>query len=291
MVEATSWEIGAVKITCVVEVAWGFPPGVLSTDLTAERVKKIEWLRPHYAGEDGTLFLNVQAFVLESRGKKIIVDTCIGNDKKRKTPSYNMLALPFLEQLKKAGHPVESIDYVLCTHLHIDHIGWNTRWDGKGWVPTFPNARYLFSRIDWEELSHMEDRPEFADSLLPIAEAGLHQFIDANHVITEEISLFPTPGHTRSHASVAIRSQWKEAVITGDLAHSPIQFADPEICTNFGDFDRKIALETRKKFIHDHADKDVVIFGTHFNTPSAGRIVRDKDAWRFVPAEQSVLRS
>ena len=95
-----------------------------------------------------------------------------------------MLALPFLEQLKKAGHPVESIDYVLCTHLHIDHIGWNTRWDGKGWIPTFPNARYLFSRIDWEDLSHMVDRPEFADSLLPIAEAGLHQLVDANHIIT-----------------------------------------------------------------------------------------------------------
>jgi hypothetical protein len=190
MTEATHWEIGAVKITCIVEVSWGFPPGILSTGLTAERVKKIEWLRPHYAGEDGTLFLNVQAFVLESQGKKIIVDTCIGNDKRRSNPSYNMLALPFLEQLKKAGHPVESIDYVLCTHLHIDHIGWNTRWDGKGWIPTFPNARYLFSRIDWEDLSHMVDRPEFADSLLPIAEAGLHQLVDANHIITEEISLF-----------------------------------------------------------------------------------------------------
>jgi glyoxylase-like metal-dependent hydrolase (beta-lactamase superfamily II) len=250
MTEATHWEIGAVKITCIVEISWGFPPGILSTGLTAERVKKIEWLRPHYAGEDGTLFLNVQAFVLESQGKKIIVDTCIGNDKRRSNPSYNMLALPFLEKLKKAGYPVESIDYVLCTHLHIDHIGWNTRWDGKGWIPTFPNARYLFSRIDWEDLSHMVDRPEFADSLLPIAEAGLHQLVDANHIITEEISLFPTPGHTPSHASVAIRSQGKEAVITGDLAHSPIQFADPEICTNF-DFDRKMALETRKKFIND----------------------------------------
>jgi glyoxylase-like metal-dependent hydrolase (beta-lactamase superfamily II) len=205
----------------------------------------IEWLRPHYAGEDGTLFLNVQAFVLESQGKKFVVDTCIGNDKRRSTPSYNMLALPFLEQLNEAGHPVESIDYVLCTHLHIEHIGWNTRCDGKDWIPTFLNARYLFSRIDWEDFSHMVDRPEFADSLLPIAEAGLHRLVDANHIITEEILLFLTPGHTPSHASVAIRSQGKEAVIR-DLAHSPIQFADPEICTNF-DFDRKMALETRKK--------------------------------------------
>jgi len=208
----------------------------------------IEWLRPHYAGEDGTLFLNVQAFVLESQGGKIIVDTCIGNDKRRSNPSYNMLALPFLEQLNKAGHPVESIDYVLCTHLHRDHIGWNTRWDGKGWIPTFPNARYLFSRIDWEDFSHMVDRPEFADSLLPIAEAGLHQLVDAIHIITEEISLFLTPGHTSSHASVAIRSQGKEAAITGELARSPIQFADPEICTNF-ELDRKTGLGDSKKML------------------------------------------
>ena len=297
MTEATCWEIGNVKVTCVVETTGGIPPGMMFAGLTEDRVQAVKWLHPHWAGADGTVFYSVQAYILESQGRRIIVDTCIGNDKQRNNPGWNQLQLPFLEQLTKAGYPPETIDYVLCTHLHVDHVGWNTRWDGKNWVPTFPNARYLFGRSEWEHLSHKDhgvgDMPEFAaelgqmdqvmaDSLAPIAEAGLHQLVESTHRLTDEVSLFPTPGHTPGHVSVAIRSGGKEAVITGDLAHNPIQFADPEICANF-DFDRKTAMITRKKFIKDHADRDIVVFGTHFNSPSAGHIVRDKENWRFVP--------
>jgi glyoxylase-like metal-dependent hydrolase (beta-lactamase superfamily II) len=148
------WTVGNVPITRVVEFEiGGFPPGFMFAGLTEERVKSVAWLHPHYADPDGTIRYAVQAFVIVSQGRRIIVDTCVGNDKDRNNESWNHLKLPFLERLTEAGYPPESIDFVLCTHLHLDHVGWNTRWDGSKWVPTFPNARYLFGRVEWEHWS------------------------------------------------------------------------------------------------------------------------------------------
>ena len=148
------WTVGNVTITRVVEFEiGGFPPGFMFAGLTEERVKSVAWLHPHYADPDGTIRYAVQAYIIESQGRRIIVDTCVGNDKDRNNESWNHLKLPFLERLTAAGYPPESIDVVLCTHLHLDHVGWNTRWDGSKWVPTFPNARYLFGRVEWEHWS------------------------------------------------------------------------------------------------------------------------------------------
>jgi glyoxylase-like metal-dependent hydrolase (beta-lactamase superfamily II) len=292
------WTVGNVTITRVVEFEiGGFPPGFMFAGLTEDRVKSVAWLHPNYADPDGTIRYPVQAYIIESQGRRIIVDTCVGNDKDRNNESWNHLKLPFLERLTAAGYPPESIDVVLCTHLHLDHVGWNTRWDGGKWVPTFPNARYLFGRVEWEhwspEVHSNGDMPQMVvelaeqnrvmvDSVLPIVDAGLQELVETDHRLTEEVMLFSTPGHSPGHVSVAIRSQGREAAITGDVIHNPIQLADPGICANF-DFDQKVALATRQAFIDSHADRDVLVLGTHFPTPAVGHIVRDGEGWGFTP--------
>ena len=294
------WKVGNVKVTRIVEMEGVFPPFAMFENLTEDRVKSIAWLHPHYANPEGMVRYSVQAYVVESQGKRIIVDTCIGNDKPRNNEAWNKLQIPFIERLTKAGYPPESIDTVLCTHLHLDHVGWNTRWDGEKWVPTFPNARYLFGRTEWEHWTRENhgsgDMPDFVvqlseqgnvmnDSVLPIVKAGLQELVETNHRLTDEVALLPTPGHTPGHVSVAISSAGKKATITGDLILNPIQLADPGICANF-DFDKKRALATRLAFIDSHVDRDVLVLGTHFTTPAGGHIIRDKEGMRFVAAEE-----
>jgi glyoxylase-like metal-dependent hydrolase (beta-lactamase superfamily II) len=294
------WHVGKVKITRVVEQEnGGWPPDLIFAGLTADRVKSIAWLYPNYADPDGSLRVSIHAYVIESQGRQIIVDTCVGNDKPRVIQQWDHLNLPFLERLNWAGFPPEQIDVVLCTHMHLDHVGWNTRWDGKDWMATFPNATYLFARLEWEHWVNRDhgigDMPKhiahlaeldtgISDSITPIVKAGLHKLVETNYRITDEVSFFATPGHTPGHVSVAINSNGKGAVITGDIIHSPIQFADPGICSNF-DVDRALGLATRQAFIGDHADRDILVLGTHFPTPSGGRVVSDNDTWCFI--EQS----
>jgi len=298
--QATShWEVGNVKITRVIELEHdSFPPGFLFDGLTKDRVKSIGWLHPNYADPDGTIRISIHAYVIESQRRRIILDPCVGNDKPRSMENWNMMKVPFLERLAEAGFTPDQIDFVLCTHLHLDHVGWNTRWDGKKWVPTFPNARYIFGRLEWDHWSN-ENRAKgtmelpqplyedldvaIRDSVLPVVEAGLHDLVETDHRLTEEVSLFPTPGHTPGHVAVSIRSKGKQAVITGDLMHNPVQIADPNICSNL-DVDKALALETRRAFIGRHVDKDILVLGTHFPTPSGGHIVRDNKAFRFVAA-------
>jgi glyoxylase-like metal-dependent hydrolase (beta-lactamase superfamily II) len=269
---------------------------MMLANVTQSQLQAIEWLQPNYIDAQGMLKISVHAYVVESRGRSIIVDTCIGNDKPR-PGDWNHLQLPFLERLTNAGFPPDAIDFILCTHLHMDHVGWNTRLVGSAWVPTFPKARYLFGRIEWEHWSNeahgFGDMPQFVadfssadvtirDSVAPIVAAGLHELVEDNHQITDEVSLFPTPGHSPGHVSVAIRSNGKEAVITGDAILHPAQIADQAFRSTF-DNDREQAMRTRQEFIRARADRDVLVLGTHFTTPSGGRIVTDGSGWRLVP--------
>jgi glyoxylase-like metal-dependent hydrolase (beta-lactamase superfamily II) len=278
------WEIGGVKITRIVELETLSKGTFVLPDATLENVKRdSELLMPHFADANGKMRMSVHALVLESQGRRIVVDTCIGNDKLRGAPAWNMLHTSFLADLEQAGFPRESIDYVLCTHLHVDHVGWNTMMVDGRWIPTFPHARYLIGRKEWEHWS--VDQSKFVkdpidDSVRPVIEAGLAEFVEPDHKLTDEVWLESTPGHTPGHFSVRISSGGHDAVITGDLMHHPIQFLHPE--WNCGaDSIPEMARTTRRAFIERYANRDILVFGTHFATPSAGHIVTQGDAWRL----------
>lgn len=287
------WQIGQVKITQVVEAG----PSPTSTkflfkDPPADLVQQHAWLLPHFASPDGKLLMSVHAFVIESAGRTIVVDTCVGNDKPRQNPGWNRLQTNFLADLAAAGFAPERIDTVLCTHLHVDHVGWNTRWDGSKWVPTFPNARYLFARTEWQHwadeaaarrAANPDAGPEddvFGDSVQPIVDAGLADLVAMDHRLTDAVWLEPTPGHTPGHVSVRIRSGGQEAVITGDLMHHPIQCSEPDRLVKF-DSDATMARETRRRFLACCAADRSLVLGTHFAHPTAGRVVAAGAAWRF----------
>ena len=194
-----SWQIGAVKITCVVEMVIPFPEGSLLRDATAEALKTSPWLFPHFAKEDGTLIASVQALLVEAPGLRLVVDTCIGNDKPRNLTGGNPLATPFLQHLADAGWSRDSVDAVICTHLHADHVGWNTMLVGCKWVPTFPKARYLIGKHEFEHWRHEnegEQRAIMEDSVRPIFDAGLVDLVQTDHRISGELRLTRTPGHT-----------------------------------------------------------------------------------------------
>jgi glyoxylase-like metal-dependent hydrolase (beta-lactamase superfamily II) len=267
----------------VVEIEGPSPGTFLFEQATPERLLQHAWLRPHFLTEDGRVLAAVHCFVIQSEGMKIVVDTCVGNDKPREVKNWHMRQGRFLEDLAEAGFDRERIDAVLCTHLHVDHVGWNTMWrDGK-WLPTFPNARYLLGSREWEHWQNEPEGPDRAvrnDSVRPILDAGLADFVAMDHRITSEVSLEPTPGHTPGHVSVRIRSQGEEAVITGDLMHHPVQCAQPGWASRF-DVDPEAARHTRRAFLERQAGRPVLVLGTHFATPTAGRIVRDGDAFRF----------
>ncbi|HUA34079.1 MAG TPA: MBL fold metallo-hydrolase [Candidatus Binataceae bacterium] len=282
------WKIGDVTIKRIVETEGAWRGTWILPAATAENVKKeADWLYPVFSNETGQLRMSVHAFVVESDGKRIIVDTCIGNDKVRSNPAWNKLQLPFLSDLAKTGHQPEQIDRVLCTHLHVDHVGWNTTMKNGKWMPTFPNARYLFGGTEWDYWSHFDGadmRDPVEDSVRPIVDQGLADLVDPNHRVTSEVWYEPTPGHTPGHMSVRISSKGQEAVITGDLMHHPIQCQYPEWDDGF-DSDGAMAKKTRRAFCEKYADSGVLVFGTHFATPSAGKISKHGDAFRFAAAK------
>ncbi|HZZ16550.1 MAG TPA: MBL fold metallo-hydrolase [Candidatus Sulfotelmatobacter sp.] len=278
-----NWQVGAVKITCVVETVIPFPNGSLLPDATEESLKSSPWLFPHFAKEDGTLFAAAQAMLVEAPGLRLLVDTCVGNDKPRHMLGDKAQTTPFLQHLADLGWDRERVDIVLCTHLHVDHVGWNTMLvDGK-WIPTFPNARYLIGKREFEHWSHEgdeEQRDMMVDSVRPIFDAGLVDLVEMNHRIAPEVRLMPSAGHTPGHVSVMIESGGQRAVITGDVAHHPCQMAHPEWSTSF-DSDREAALSTRLRMFKEWADKPVLVIGTHYVAPTAGHVKRDGAVFRF----------
>jgi glyoxylase-like metal-dependent hydrolase (beta-lactamase superfamily II) len=281
-------DVGQVRVSAIVERAGPTRPTWLLPDATPEAVERHRgWLAPHFLDDKGRFLQSIHTFVVRTPALTVLVDTCVGNDKDRGgRPPFHMLHTAFLEDLRAAGVAPESIDVVLCTHLHVDHVGWNTRLERGRWVPTFPRARYLFARREWEHWSAERDDDTvriMADSVTPIVEAGLATFVEADHRISDELWLEPTPGHTPGHVSVRLRSGDADAVITGDLMHHPIQMAEPQWCSHF-DVDPEQARKTRRAFCERYADRPVTVLGTHFHHPTAGRIVTHGPAWRLEAA-------
>lgn len=278
------WRVGDVTITKVVEFeAVGGTKFVLP-QATREAVLPYQWMYPHFMDEAGRLKMSIHALIIETPQRRIMVDTCVGNDKQRDIPTWSQRQGNFLQEMAAAGFPPESIDTVVCTHLHVDHVGWNTRWDGTRWLPTFPRARYLLGRVEFGYWQAQEDDHEqrvvFADSVAPVFEAGLVDLVETDHRLCDEVHLVPTLGHTPGHVSLRISSRGEEALITGDFIHHPCQLARPDWAASF-DYDQAHSTRTRREMFGQLAGAPVLVIGTHFAGPTAGHIVRDGDAWRL----------
>jgi glyoxylase-like metal-dependent hydrolase (beta-lactamase superfamily II) len=289
------WSVGDVTITRIVET--DYVDGGLELYFpayTKEAVLAIDWLRPDFVTPEGLLRYSIHALVIEAGGRRIVVDTCVGNEKPRQLyDQWHMLQTRFLSDLRAAGFSPESIDTVLCTHLHLDHVGWNTLLQDGRWVPTFPRARYLFGRLEYDALLARAQRDEptpvqildraiIADSIAPVVDAGLADFVSADHRICEEVTLIPTHGHTPGHVSVGIASRGDRAFITGDFCHHPCQLVHPDWGI-IGDFDPAAATRRRREVFAEFAGTPVLVIGTHWSEPTAGRIEREGTAFRFVP--------
>lgn len=276
------WTIGKVKITKIVEIETTGGTRFILPQASNQEIQQLPWLIPDFATEEGRLKMTVHSLVVETPTRRIVVDTGIGNDKQgRGVPTWNHLNKPFLQDMAAAGYPADSIDMVLCTHLHVDHVGWNTRLAGGEWVPTFANARYVFGKTEYDYWSAHSSEGEhaavFNDSVKPIVDAGKADLVASDHALTEEITLIPTPGHSPGHVSLHIRSDGEEALLSGDVAHHPCQM------THLGwssqvDSDPVQSAETRRELFSRFADTPTLVFGGHFGP---GRIQRDGDAFRF----------
>jgi glyoxylase-like metal-dependent hydrolase (beta-lactamase superfamily II) len=277
------WTIGKVTVTKVVEVEVGLRLHHLLTDTDPEALQTVGWLEPYLTAGAERFKLSIHALVVDTPTTRIVVDTCVGNDKPREMLRGVGQQTAFLADLEAAGVARGSVDVVLCTHLHVDHVGWNTMLvDGK-WVPTFPNARYLISKTEFDYWRGREDQeaPEiFADSIKPVFDAGQVDLVEPDHRIDETVTLVPTHGHTPGHVSVRISSEGQEAMITGDMIHHPCQFKFPHWCSTV-DFDPAASTATRRRMFAEAADQPLLVIGTHFADPTAGHVVSDGDSWRF----------
>jgi glyoxylase-like metal-dependent hydrolase (beta-lactamase superfamily II) len=240
------------------------------------------WLQPDYMDAAGDLTLSIHALVVESMGKTIVIDTCVGE---RPVPGYDAMSnrkTTFLADFAGAGFDVNTVDIVMCTHLHFDHVGWNTQLVDGEWVPTFPNARYLFNKTEYDywDGGAAGYAITFDTAVRPVLKAGLVDFIDETHRITDEVGFEPTPGHSPGHMSVTLSSQGEQAIITGDMVHHPIQFVSPE-WTMSADDDAARASATRLAFRDRYVDGPVRVFGTHFGGSSCGHLRTNGDSFRF----------
>ncbi len=276
------WQIGKVRITRVIEMEVAGGTRFILPQATRDVVKDIGWLIPHFADEEGNLIMSIHALVVETPEHKIVVDTCIGNDKQRSIPTWTNLQLPFLDDLKTAGYDRMEIDTVMCTHLHVDHVGWNTMLVDGEWIPTFPNARYLLGREEYEYWSQADadelNQGVMGDSVNPVFDAGLVDLVDMNHRICDEVYLEPTTGHTPGHVSVHIESEGEEALITGDCIHHPCQIEKLDWSSS-ADYDAEASKVTRQALMDKYADQDILIIGTHFATPTAGHLKTKEDGY------------
>src|SRR5437899_10752711 len=277
------WRVGEVEITRVLEFeAALFEPAVIHPEASPEIIARHRtWLEPTLMDPaSGLLVFSFHSTVIRTARATILVDTCSGNDKERPhKPRYHRKNWPYLANLVAAGFMPEDIDYVLCTHLHADHVGWNTRLVGARWVPTFPNARYLFAGEEWEFWRHEKDEC-IADSVVPVVEAGQAVLVDADYVVDEWLRLEPTPGHTPGHVAVRLGTSAGEAVFSGDLMHRTVQVAEPQWSSRFC-YDPAKARDTRRAFVERHADSGVLVLAAHFPTP--GFIVKTDAGCRFAP--------
>jgi glyoxylase-like metal-dependent hydrolase (beta-lactamase superfamily II) len=290
MASPNHWTFGTTTLQRVVESERPImPPFEIFGDCTQAHLDaNRSWLQPRFQdAASGNLILSIQSYLVRQNGLTILVDSCGGNDKERARPHFHKQRGPWLETLRATGVAPEDVDIVLCTHLHVDHVGWNTRLENGRWVPTFPNARYLIAQREWdfwrnagpEALVRTGDF--ITDSVLPIIASGQADMIGDEHAIRSDISLEPAYGHTPGQTMMRIGSGGGAAMLIADMMHHPLQIRYPDWSTRF-DIDPVMARRTRTEFLKAHAGTGRLIFPCHFPSPSGGRLERDGADYRFI---------
>jgi len=280
-------KLGGATIEKVEEICGpGFKPGRMFPKFDQEAFDAQKgWMVPEHVQEGSDRLIgSVHTWIVKTPRHTILIDTCLGNHKQRHNPGWSGLNTPFLDRLKACGCPAESVDFVMCTHLHVDHVGWNTKLENGRWVPTFPNARYVFSSDEykyWEGENAKEQVNPFADSVLPIVEAKRADLVKNDFALDDMVRLESTPGHTPDHVAVQIGKLGNPAaVVTGDLIHSPLQARFPEISMR-ADYDMKQSAVTRRKFLECYCDTATLMCMAHFPSPSVGKLTRWGDGFKL----------
>jgi glyoxylase-like metal-dependent hydrolase (beta-lactamase superfamily II) len=276
-----TFQAGDLTIHRIIEQETSFLPALdMLPTLTAEMLAENRGWMQAAGALDGSdvLMLCFQSYVVRTPHHTILIDSCIGNDKPRpQRPKWNMKTDDtYMRALASAGLSVGDIDYVMCTHLHVDHVGWNTRLENGRWVPTFPKAKYVFGQTEFDYWAGLHARtpvPVIEDSVMPIVEAKRYETVGDDHAIGDHVRLLPTPGHTPGHLAIRLGRGRDEAVFSGDLMHSPIQTRYPEMSVKF-DVDPAEAGRTRRSFLERYCDTETLCCTAHFPSPSVGRIRR-----------------
>ncbi len=272
-----TFKAGNATIHRIIEMECGFTPALefLPNLTKAQLDENRSWLQPSGMDKDDNLVLCFQSYVIQTGKHNILVDSCIGNDKERTARPlwHKKKDNAFMGGLARAGLTVNDIDFVMCTHLHVDHVGWNTRLENGRWVPTFPKARYLFSKKEldfWVGENAKATLPVIEDSVIPIVEAKACDLVTSDYQLNDLITLIPTPGHTIDHYAVALG---KDAVFTGDLIHTPLQARYPELTMRV-DYDPAQGAASRRKFLETYCDTNTLCCFAHFPSPSKGYVKR-----------------
>lgn len=286
------FQLGDVSVTRVLETEGPeFDPTAFYPDCNWAHLEPHRaWLEPRFLDPASRkLKLAIQSYIVRTPHHTVLVDSCVGEHKERRySADWNMRSgTAYLANLAAAGFQPNDIDFVMCTHLHPDHVGWNTRMIDGRWVPTFPKAHYLFAHDEftfWQAKSAKDPRKyddgAFADSVLPIIEAGAEQIVDHDHAVDDALWIEPSPGHTPGHVSVRLGSDGADAVISGDLMHSVLQITFPDWSSG-ACFDKDLSRTTRRAFLDRYCESGTVVMPAHFPSPSFGHIDRDRDSYRW----------
>lgn len=290
--------IGDVNAHPIIEIECLEFPETMLLDILDPAALELEagWKAPaYYNRETRGMRLSTHSWLLDTGKHLILVDPCIGNFKPRRVfEAYNMLDTPFLARLAAAGARPEDIDFVFCTHLHVDHCGWNTQLVDGRWVPTFPNAQYLFSRRDeayWKAHDTLESTGGdmslevnvgcFADSVQPVIDAGLARMLDGSpHTVADCLTIEASYGHTVGHLMGTLRSAGEGALFAGDALHHPAQIYHPDWNTNSSSLPEEARI-SRRRLLARCADENLWLAAAHFMAPHMLKVVREGDSFRI----------
>lgn len=269
-------QLGDITISRILELEAPFMrPRKFFDEALSEAVEPHRhWLEPNALDPDtGKMIFPVQSYLVRTRHHSILIDTCIGCRKSYDgVPEWRNLGdETWLRNLSNAGVRPADIDYVFCTHLHVDHCGWNTRLVDGRWTPTFPNAKYILAREEYSA-SETGNTAVFRENVLPVMESGQAVLVDTDYALDDQVWLTASPGHTVGHVCVNIASRGYKAVMTGDMMHSPIQLAHPGWSPNF-DYNPLLSAETRRRFLDSHCETDTLVLTAHFPSPSVGHVI------------------